>query len=65
MGLGSTGLEADGAVLGAMLAGVLIDGALEGVPSPQPLSTSRPAVTIRESRTVPAVRGRMGVTRQA
>ena len=69
VGLGSTTAEAGpselGAELGARLAGALLVGALDGVPSPQPLSTSKPAVRIMERRTVPAVGGRMGVTRQA
>ena len=65
IGLGSTTAEAEGAELGGWLAGGPLVGALVGVPSPQPLSTSRPTVRIMESRTVPAIRGRMGVTRQA
>ena len=58
-----------GLVLGPSLAGPLLDalppGPVVDVPGPQAESTSNPTVSNRESRTVPAVRGRMGVTRQA
>lgn len=69
VGLGSTRLDAVGATLGSALGTWL--GAIEpgggvvGVPSPQPDSTSKPTMRNVESRTVPAVRGRMGVTGQA
>lgn len=41
------------------------EGAVEVVPRPQPASSSEPTARNRESRTVRAVRGRLGVTRQA
>lgn len=41
------------------------EGAVEALPRPQPASSSEPAARNRESRTVRAVRGRLGVTRQA
>lgn len=69
VGLGSTELVGDGSglgvTLGATLGVTLLVGGDDGVPSPQPATTSRPAARIMEIRTVPAVRGRMGVTRQA
>lgn len=72
-GLGEKESEEFGPTLGARLglrsgprlAGLAGDGALEAVPGPQPANTSTAAATNRERRTVPAVRGRMGVTRQA
>lgn len=72
-GLGGTDAEEVGPTLGPRLglrlgprlAGLASDGAAEEVPRPQPASTSTAAARNRESRTVPAVRGRMGVTGQA
>lgn len=58
------GLEL-GAPLAGPLPGTLLPGPVVGVPSPQAESASNPAESNRESRTVPAVRGRMGVTHQA
>jgi phage tail tape-measure protein len=58
-----------GSVLGERLGGWLavpgVVGGVCGVPRPHPDRTSSPAARSRGSRTVPAVRERKGVTRQA
>jgi hypothetical protein len=51
--------------LGDWLAAPSDTGGVAGVPSAQPDRTSSPTARSRGSRTVPAVRGRKGVTRQA
>lgn len=65
---GESALEVGGPTVGLRLWTGLVEnaaeGALEAVPRPHPASTSSAAKN-RESRTVPAVRGRMAVTRQA
>jgi hypothetical protein len=67
--LGSTVGPTLGSVLGETLGGWLavprVAGGAVGVAEPQADRTSSPAARSRGSRTVPAVRGRMGVTCQA